>query len=257
MLKSQIKAGEEYAFREKPTRRTVVQRVRILQHVRDNKWKAEWIEPDSGLIHYVESRQLIAVWKGHKEILKEEAAEAALRKHNEDSGYRKESPIDNAVIQVFENVGDEVSFYRGCLTGKPDAIDRVKRRAGVVPDKPSPYSYIDRSGTVHIPFDEAFEIARKFCANEPAAVLASIEATEREWSERVRHPGEEYLVSLLNEYRASWALLRDWAGHDAAIAQREAHIEKLERLVWDAIYALQKAGQDDAAARLRRAMDRR
>jgi hypothetical protein len=35
------------------------------------------------------------------------------------------------------------------------------------------------------------------------------------------------------------------------VAQREAEIQRLERLVWDAIYALQKAGLDREAARLR------
>ena len=64
------------------------------------------------------------------------------------------------------------------------------------------------------------------------------------------------MVGLLNEYRASSALIRQWTGHDAAIAQGEAEIEKLERLVWDAIYALQKAGLDAEAARLRRAVQR-
>jgi hypothetical protein len=54
--------------------------------------------------------------------------------------------------------------------------------------------------------------------------------------------GEDYIIKLLNEYRASWALIRQWAGHDAAVAQREAEIQRLERLVWDAVYALQKAG---------------
>lgn len=54
-----------------------------------------------------------------------------------------------------------------------------------------------------------------------------------------------------------WALIRQWAGHDAAVAQREAEIQKLERLVWDAIYSLQKAGLDSEAARLRRAIERR
>ena len=39
------------------------------------------------------------------------------------------------------------------------------------------------------------------------------------------------MVGLLNEYRASWALIRQWAGHDAAVAEREATIQKLERLV--------------------------
>jgi len=52
-----------------------------------------------------------------------------------------------------------------------------------------------------------------------------------------------------------WALIRQWTGQDAAFAQREAEIEKLERLVWDAIYALQKAKLDSEAARLRRAVE--
>jgi hypothetical protein len=62
---------------------------------------------------------------------------------------------------------------------------------------------------------------------------------------------------LLNEYRASWALIPQWASHDAAVAQREGEIQKLQRLVWDAIYALQKAGLDDEASRLRRSIERR
>jgi hypothetical protein len=64
------------------------------------------------------------------------------------------------------------------------------------------------------------------------------------------------MVPLLNEYRASWALIRQWAGHDAAVAQREAEIQRLERLVWDAVYALQKAGLDKESAKLRHAIDK-
>jgi hypothetical protein len=56
------------------------------------------------------------------------------------------------------------------------------------------------------------------------------------------------IVKLLNEYRASWAILRQWAGYDAAVAEREKQIKKLQNLVWNAIYALQKA------AKLRRAV---
>ncbi len=64
-------------------------------------------------------------------------------------------------------------------------------------------------------------------------------------------------MKSLNEYRAAWALIRQWAGHDAAVAQREEEIKKLERLVWDAVYALQKAHLDSEATRLRRALERR
>jgi hypothetical protein len=80
------------------------------------------------------------------------------------------------------------------------------------------------------------------------------EATERKWSREARTPGEEHMIELLNEFGAAWALIRQWAGHEPAVAQREAEIQRLERLVFDAVYALQKAGLDREAARLRRAL---
>jgi hypothetical protein len=43
MWKSGIKVGAEYAMREKRGRGVPLQRVRILEHARGNKWKAEWI----------------------------------------------------------------------------------------------------------------------------------------------------------------------------------------------------------------------
>ena len=257
MQKAEITAGKEYAFREKRKPGVPFQRVRIIEHLRGNKWKAEWIDPNPGLIHYVESSQLIVAWKDHKAFLREEENEARLCEHNFRVGYECDSPVDNALSEVFESVGDGVSFYRGTLRGTVEAFERVRMRAGVPPGESSPVAYLDRTQTLHVPFDEAIRLAQKFCAAEPGTVLTKIEATEREWAETARRPGEEYIISLLNKYRAAWALVRQWAGHDAAIAEREAHIVKLERLVWDAIYALQQAKLDSEALRLRRAIERK
>jgi len=121
----------------------------------------------------------------------------------------------------------------------------------------SAVAYTSRQGTLHLPFGYALELARQFCTAEPSTVLVGVQTTEREWSRQAATPGEEYIVPLLNDYRASWALLRQWTGYDAAVAQREAEIQRLERLVWDALYALQKAGLDSEAARLRRAIEKR
>lgn len=90
---------------------------------------------------------------------------------------------------------------------------------------------------------------------EPSTVLTEVEATERKWSSQAALPGEDYIIPLLNSYRASWALLRQWAGLDAAVAARDEQIRNLERLVWDAIYALQKSGLDSEASKLRRAVE--
>jgi len=62
MQKVHIKAGDEYAFREARSPDALLQRIRILQQVRGQKWKAEWIEPNPGLVDYVESRNLFVRW---------------------------------------------------------------------------------------------------------------------------------------------------------------------------------------------------
>ena len=87
-------------------------------------------------------------------------------------------------------------------------------------------------------------------------MLKGIEATERQWSLESSRPGGEYLASLLNEYRASWAIIRQWTGLNPAITERETQIQRLERLAWDAVYVLQKAGFDSEAERLRRALEK-
>jgi len=256
MLKSAIKTGVEYGLREKRTPGTPFQRVRVIEYVRRNKWKVQWIDPNPGLVDYVESGQLVVPWKEHKAFLKEETSAERLREHNERHGYdHEDSPVVSALYQVFESVADGINFYRGSITCSPEAMERFRARTGLSALVDSPVAYVDRQGQLHLPFDVALDLGRRFCAAEPSAVLVGVEVTERDWTHRAAH-GDDHLVSLLNQYRASWALIRQWAGHDAAIAQREAEIQKLERLVWDAVYALQKAGLESEAGRLRRAIQK-
>jgi len=52
------------------------------------------------------------------------------------------------------------------------------------------------------------------------------------------------------------ALIRQRCGSDAIVAAWDKQIEAIERLVWDAVYALQKEGLDSEAIRLRRALEK-
>lgn len=83
MLKNEIQVGKDYALRERRVRGAPFQRVRIVEHVRGTKWKVEWVDPNPGLIHYVDSSWLITRWKDHKAFLREEADEERLQQHNE------------------------------------------------------------------------------------------------------------------------------------------------------------------------------
>ena len=73
MIKSEISPRTDYALREKSAPDAPLQRVRIIEHILGNKWKAEWVDPNPGLIDYVESGHLICRWKDHKAFLREEA----------------------------------------------------------------------------------------------------------------------------------------------------------------------------------------
>jgi hypothetical protein len=257
MEKAEIVIGEEYAIREKRIMGSPFQRVKILEHIRHNKWKAKWVDPNPGLIDYVESTQIIISWRHHKAFLRDEENAVGISERNRREGYKAGSPIAEAVFQVFEEMGDDIMCRGDDISGSPEAFSRILVRAKVGGKAESPGSYTDRNGRLHWTFKAGMELAQSFCAAEPATVLVAIEATEREWATKASRPGEEYIIPLLNQYRANWAIIRQWTGHDPAVAEREAYIERLQRLVWDAIYALQKAGFDHEAARLRRVVERR
>ncbi|WP_353073653.1 hypothetical protein [Tunturiibacter gelidiferens] len=257
MLKSELKAGNEYAFREKRVAGDPLARIRLIEHIRGNKWKAQWIDTHPGLVDYVTTAQILVPWKEHKLFLQEETDFARLREYNSIHGYEGSSPVSEALQQVFESVGEGISYDRGILRTTRDWLNRLRTRCQLPEYTLKWPAFAGRDGVLHLPHDQAAELARSFCMVEPAPVLIAIEATERNWSMDVARPGHEYLIPLLNQYRASWAIIRQWCGSDAAVAERDKRIEILERLVWDAIYALQKAGLDSEAARLRRTIESR
>jgi hypothetical protein len=256
MIKSEIKIGKDYVFRERGNKNALLQRVRMLENVRGYKWKAEWIDPNPGLVDYVDSRLLLVRWKDRNAYLRDEESKKRLIEDNLRNKYQLESPLDNAVSSVFESIGErtELYYWKGSLSGNKEALERVLVRAKLKTNESIPYSYIDRQGTIHISFFGALKIAKAFCMAEPQPVLAYIESWERKWSQDALRLGEEYMVGLLNNHRAAWAIVRQWTGPDAVVVQRDEYIKQLERLVWDAVYVLQKVGAENEAAKLRRAM---
>ena len=75
MQKAEIHVGRHYAFREKRLSGAPIQQIRILSHARGRKWKAEWINPNPGLVDYVDSNQLVTSWKERMVFLRNEESE--------------------------------------------------------------------------------------------------------------------------------------------------------------------------------------
>jgi hypothetical protein len=79
-----------------------------------------------------------------------------------------------------------------------------------------------------------------------------MDAHENRIQREAREDGHRIFVMYAYDRAAAYALVRQWAGEDEPLARRDKEIERLGRLVIDAIYALRAAGNDKEAARLDR-----
>jgi hypothetical protein len=247
----QIEIGAEYGFRENPLGEGPLQRVKVLGRVR-RKWKVQWISPNRGLVDYVRSAQLVVAWRDRKAFLSDETSWARLAEECERSWPGKSHPVSEAVDLILDSTGEVVWIDSwGALCGPPDAVERIAQRASCDIELVSP-AFLDRDGTLRFPFQTGLYLARTFANAEPRTVLSEVESVERQYEREARELCNEHLIPILNRRRASWALCRQWAGFDEAIAAREGEIERLRRIIEDLRYELRRAGQDEIAAELDR-----
>ncbi len=161
MEKFEIQVGQEYVLREGKDPKAPLQRVKILQHVRGKKWKAEWIDTNPGLVDYIESQNLVVRWKDRKAFFLDEERAQRIKEDNERRGYKEESPLGNVLYEVFECMGEkDLSFYRGVLSGHHEPLDRVRERAHFDPKKNSELTYTPHHNIVSVP---RFTCIQPFC----------------------------------------------------------------------------------------------
>jgi hypothetical protein len=254
MISAEIPPGKRYAVREPARPGVPLQRVEVVEKVRGRRWKVRFLdEPHPGLTDYVKSANIVVAWADYKAFLRDEERHRRLLEASDRTWPGKDHPVSDAVDLVFESTGEHLSTYGtgGILSAAPDTLERIRDRAGQ-PSLDSPLGYTDRGGTRHLPFDLAAKLAKGFAAKEPQAVLLHIESQEREYELKAREPGRGYLVGLVEEWRAGWALARQWAGFDEALSQRDAEIKRQREIIERAIWDLRRSGADDVASRMDR-----
>lgn len=255
MQKKDIVPGETYAVREGGLEGAPLQQVRALEHIRRDKWRVEWIEPNRGLIDFVKSGAIVCPWSERKAFLRDEQNHTSLVRERERSWPGHDHPVAEAVDVIFEATGESVSAYSGILSGPPDALDRLAERAHYVLPEDG-LGYRDRFGTRCLPWQVAVDLARSLAATEPRTVLLRVEADERKYEIEAREPGNSYLLPLVDRWRASWALVRQWAGFEEDRARLEAEITRLRELITRTVWDLRRPDLDGErlAARLERAL---
>lgn len=181
-------------------------------------------------------------WGERKRVARDERNATQMREETDRSWPGNDHPVDIAVNESLEASGENITAYRGVLEGMPDALERVAGRAGY--EVPPGVGYIDRHGEQHLPWRIAVELARAFAAVEPTTVLLQIEITERKWEVQAREPGGSYLLGLLENYRAGWALVRQWASFDADRARLDKEVDRLRQLINRAVWDLRRPDAD-------------
>jgi len=256
MLSGEIQIGHDYGYRDVPKRPDDLQRVKVLEKVRA-KWKVEWVDPHPGLQDYVKSAQLVVPWGKRREFLKDEENWVRLVEVCSHSWPGHDHPLSEAVDLILSSTG-ELGVYvgnRGELNTPPDALERVLQRAKLELPIERP-GYRSSDGTLRLPFECAVTLARAFAAAEPQTILLEVDTSEQRYDMEAREIGNSYLVPLVQQWRAGWALCRQWAGFDEALGQRDHEIDRLRRIIADLGYELRRSGQDELAARLARKLKR-
>ena len=208
MDKNNIEPGKHYAIREHPN--DDLQHVKIVESVRSRKWRAEWIDPNPGLIDYVASRHIIVPWGQRQALLSDERNAGTMALAVQRSGFPGDHhPIAFAVDTILDATSEHsISVNHGVLSYEADALERVAARAGIGPPD-HPVSYRDRHGRHHLPWDCALALAEAFARNEPLQ--------RRGWRERRENSLGSWLPATWTDCRGRFGIPFSFprAGSDA------------------------------------------
>lgn len=252
MLASDLTVGREYARRAQPRdAKCPLLKIIYIGPAKAGKAKIRHAEGDlDGLEEWVATRTLMCPWGKRQAFLRDESRWEALQQ----AAARDFDPVvEEAISTVFEATGDETGFIR-VWTVDPERAHRLWRRAGLdgTPDQ-HPLAYTDRHGQLNLPYATALEFAQAFAAAESESCIHYIQ----EWEDRLRaegyEPGNRVSHSLLRNMRPAHALVREWTKAGELGLFREEN-QRLRELLGRALQALRRAGDEQSADRIDRAL---
>jgi hypothetical protein len=217
MQGSEILVGHRYGMRMKVGVGEPLVEVKVTEKVgRKGHIKVQHQGGETpGLEEYVKTRQIIVAWEERKGFLRDEER---LRRAEQASAKEVDRARADATETVLFSTGDPAAglMSHGMLCMDLESVQRVAERAGLTEPVTGlhPAAFVDRFGTLHLPYEGAEKLARAFAAAEPETVLLYIQDQEAEYKARGYEPGERFWHDYLREKAAGHALARHWARHE-------------------------------------------
>lgn len=260
MLFDDIEAGRNYGARQNPQGKSSFFRVRALEKVHrrgSNHVRVRHLdEPHQGLEEYLKPSQLVAPWDEVRLIVRDEER---LERLTTAISRLPDRTIERAVETVFAAAGDGDIYCRrnGIVECDPEVLLRVTDRAAMNARVTTldPMAFIDRRGTLHLPFAVVAQIARAFAAAEPDTVSLYIDGCEETSFAQANAPHATFERDwYLTEEKPGWELARQWTGSKKEVRALERENRRLRELVQLGVRLLLEQGADLKAAQLQRAL---
>ena len=159
-----------------------------------------------------------------------------------------------AVDAVMTASGEYGGYSRRWTTDRGSA-ERLWARGGLegLPVFDHPANFEDRHGNWHLTFETAVRASQAFAAAEPELVDLYLRGLEEELKAEGFRPGNRDSHDLLRELAPAHALARSWSQRPRGEAA-EREVERLQRLVSEAIAALRSHGHASVASRIERGL---
>lgn len=255
-----IEVGRLYGIRDKQySFGGPVSKVKVIAKLGDKKRsKVRYTEGErEGLEEFLPSRQFLGRWTDVRAILRDEERMESLRTISKCEFH---PVVWEAMWFVTEAMGDNdivgvSSLGAPRLEVRADAASRIEQRFGLEPLREShPEAFVDRAGTLHIPYPAAEEVVKKMAEKEPQAVLLYVQGEEDELRARGYEPGHRSAHEVLRKWQPMFALARQWAGLRGEAELLTKEIERLRGIVSQSIWTLKQTGAESEARRLERAL---
>jgi hypothetical protein len=236
-----IEVGEQYGYREYPQRKgTSLQRIEALERTRSNKWKVRFLDPPHpGLEDYVKSIHIVVRWAESQSFLEDERRLQKVIEASAKDCDGRDDPIAGAVDVVLRATGEHV-FLDNLNAHSPgraevpvEAARRILMRTNLDWDPLAldPLAFVDRCGSLQLPFRAALKLAQAFAHAEPDSVALTLAAEQHRWEEDCRVDLSESTTELVNRWRAGWALARQWTMAGQDMQQETLALDELRRRV--------------------------
>lgn len=253
MLQDDLEIGKYYAYRMTAKHDdTDLVKVQVLSAGRKGKIRVRYEEGEyTGLDEWVRSKQIACRWAQRRNWLRDH--EHKLRLDQADA-----EAYDKVVYDAIDFVMEASGEYTGYMLGEaqdPAVPQRFWARAKLdgLPLDADPANYVDRFGSWHLSFRSMEAASIAFAAAEPEAV----ELYLRKWEDQLKaegfQPGGRVSHDVLRQWSPSMALARSWT-RTAANKALEDEVQRLQRLVHEAIRLLKTSGNERGAARIERGL---